>query len=98
MADPSGRSARQRPEPVDLPGIAPLTLTRLSDGVADQIRRLIISEDVAEGARLPSERDLADRFGASRPTVSQALRSLSLMGLAGLRDRRTKDGPRVAGP
>ena len=65
----------------DLRGITPLTVTRLSDEVADQIRRLIISEDVAEGARLPSERDLAERFGASRPTVSQALRTLSLMGL-----------------
>jgi GntR family transcriptional regulator, transcriptional repressor for pyruvate dehydrogenase complex len=57
----------------------------MSDDLADQIRRLIISEDVAEGARLPSERDLAERFGASRPTVSQALRTLSLMGLVEIR-------------
>jgi GntR family transcriptional repressor for pyruvate dehydrogenase complex len=63
----------------------PLTPTRLSDDVTDQIRRLIISEDVSEGARLPSERDLAERFGASRPTVSQALRTLSLMGLVEIR-------------
>ena len=70
-----------RPPAADLRGITPLNVTRLSDEVADQIRRLIISEDVAEGARLPSERDLAERFGASRPTVSQALRTLALMGL-----------------
>lgn len=87
MAEPSGprRSSRQRSEPIDLPGIVPLTSTRLSDELADQIRRLIISEDVSEGARLPSERDLAERFGASRPTVSQALRTLALMGLVEIR-------------
>jgi GntR family transcriptional repressor for pyruvate dehydrogenase complex len=63
----------------------PLTTSRLSDDLADQIRRLIISENISEGARLPSERDLAERFGASRPTVSQALRALSLMGLVEIR-------------
>jgi GntR family transcriptional repressor for pyruvate dehydrogenase complex len=63
----------------------PLTTSRLSDDLADQIRRLIISENIGEGARLPSERDLAERFGASRPTVSQALRALSLMGLVEIR-------------
>lgn len=84
MAEPA-RPRRPRPEAIDLPGITPLTSTRLSDDLADQIRRLIISENVGEGARLPSERDLAERFGASRPTVSQALRTLSLMGLVEIR-------------
>jgi GntR family transcriptional repressor for pyruvate dehydrogenase complex len=79
------RKPRRRPAPVDLPGIEPLVTTRLSDDVADRIRSLIISEDIVEGSRLPSERDLADRFGASRPTVSQALRTLSLMGLVEIR-------------
>ena len=79
------RADQQRPPAADLRGITPLNVTRLADEVADQIRRLIISEDVAEGARLPSERDLAERFGASRPTVSQALRTLALMGLVEIR-------------
>lgn len=56
-------------------------VARLSDTVADQIQELIISQDLAIGARLPSERELAERIGASRPTVSQALRKLALMGL-----------------
>jgi GntR family transcriptional repressor for pyruvate dehydrogenase complex len=68
-----------------MPGIGPVTTTRRADHVAEQIRNLIIGEDIAEGARLPPERDLAERFGASRPTVSQALRSLSLMGLVEIR-------------
>lgn len=68
-----------------LPGISPVATGRRSDDVAEQIRNLIVSERLAEGARLPAERDLAARFGASRPTVSQALRSLSLMGLVEVR-------------
>jgi GntR family transcriptional repressor for pyruvate dehydrogenase complex len=76
---------RRRPDPVELPAIEPLAPTRLADNLAQRIRDLIISEDIAEGARLPPERDLAERFGASRPTVNQALRSLSLMGLVEIR-------------
>lgn len=63
----------------------PVTLPRISDEVTEQIRRLIVREQLAEGARLPPERDLADRFGVSRPMVSQALRMLSLMGLVEIR-------------
>src|SRR5215472_13788843 len=77
--------ARRRPSAVELAGIEPLVPIRRSDSVAEQIRELIISERIAEGARLPPERELAIRFGASRPTVSQALRSLSLMGLVEIR-------------
>lgn len=54
---------------------------RLADQIAERIRELILSEDIQEGTRLPSERVLAERFGTSRPTVSQAVRTLSLMGL-----------------
>ena len=78
-------ASRPRPHPVELPGITPVAAARRSERLAEQIRGLIISEDIAEGARLPSERDLAGRFAASRPTVSQALRSLSLMGLVEIR-------------
>ena len=81
MADTRTR----RNQPVDLPGIHPVRLPRVSDEVAEQIRRLIVGEQLAEGARLPAERELADRFGVSRPMVSQALRMLSLMGLIEIR-------------
>ncbi|MEV7091191.1 FadR/GntR family transcriptional regulator [Streptomyces sp. NPDC093085] len=68
-------------ESLDVTGIAPISIPRLSDTIADQIRDLIVSQDLKEGTRLPSERLLAERFGTSRPTVSQAIRTLSLMGL-----------------
>jgi GntR family transcriptional regulator, transcriptional repressor for pyruvate dehydrogenase complex len=58
---------------------------RISDDLSEQIRDLIVDENLDEGARLPSERELAERFGASRPTISQALRRLSLMGMVEIR-------------
>lgn len=87
MSEPARgpRPGRRRPDAVPLRGIEPVATTRRADDVAEQIRSLIIREDLAEGARLPAERDLAERFGASRPTVSQALRSLSLLGLVEIR-------------
>jgi len=69
----------------DLAGIRPVSSRRVSEQVADQIRGLITREHLAEGDRLPPERDLAELFGVSRPMVSQALRMLSLMGLVEIR-------------
>jgi GntR family transcriptional regulator, transcriptional repressor for pyruvate dehydrogenase complex len=56
-------------------------VSRIADRVADQVRNYIIDNDLAEGSRLPSERRLAELVGSSRPTVSQALRHLAVMGL-----------------
>lgn len=69
----------------DPPGLLPVSLPRVSDKVAEQVRRLIMRERLVEGERLPAERELAERFGVSRPMVSQALRMLSLMGLVEIR-------------
>jgi GntR family transcriptional regulator, transcriptional repressor for pyruvate dehydrogenase complex len=71
--------------PAGLAGIQPVSPRRVSEQVADQIRGLITGERLAEGDRLPTERDLAQLFGVSRPMVSQALRMLSLMGLVEIR-------------
>ena len=49
--------------------------------IAGQIEQLIASAGLPEGVRLPSERDLALLTGASRPTVSQAIRILIVRGL-----------------
>ena len=76
--------ADRRPA-ASLAGIQPVSPRRVSDQVADQIRLLITRERLAEGERLPPERDLAERFGVSRPMISQALRMLSLMGLVEIR-------------
>lgn len=45
--------------------------------IADSIRDDIRSRRLVPGDRLPSEHDLASRFGVSRPTVREAIRELA---------------------
>jgi GntR family transcriptional repressor for pyruvate dehydrogenase complex len=49
--------------------------------VADQLRELIISGELARGDRLPNETILAGQFGVSRGTVREALRVLAAQNL-----------------
>ncbi len=56
-------------------GDAP-TRTPAYRGVADAIRLLVTDGRIAPGTRLPSERDLTDRLGVSRTTVSRAYAEL----------------------
>ena len=53
-----------------------------AEEIARQVEQLIVAARLPEGARLPSERDLALLTGASRPTVTQAIRILIVKGLA----------------
>ena len=54
---------------------------RLYLQIADQIRGLIESGEVARGARLPAERDLAKQLKVSRPSLREALIALEIEGL-----------------
>jgi GntR family transcriptional repressor for pyruvate dehydrogenase complex len=65
--------------------LRPVLVTRLADDVVQQVRALIIERRLSVGDRLPSERALAQTLRASRATVSQALRILSIMGLVEIR-------------
>lgn len=67
------------------PSVRPVATSRLADEVVEQIRSIILDNDLQEGTRLPSERDLSQQLGASRPIVAQALRTLSMMGLVDIR-------------
>lgn len=51
------------------------------EDLARRIEELILSGALPGGARLPSERDLAEMLSVSRPTVSQAIRILVVGGL-----------------
>jgi len=54
--------------------------TRVSTGVAQQLQVLMQQGRLAVGEKLPSERELSDLLGVSRPAVREALRLLEVMG------------------
>lgn len=60
----------------------------LSTQIADAIRTAIMEGRLVVEERLPSETELADRFGVSRPTVREALKRLAAQNLI-----RTQRGP-----
>ena len=58
---------------------------RLYLQVADQLMTLIRGGSVATAERLPAERDLAVRFGVSRPTIREAMIALEIAGIVEIR-------------
>jgi GntR family transcriptional repressor for pyruvate dehydrogenase complex len=58
----------------------PVLRSRLYEQVADQISTWIIENGLVPGDRLPPERELAQRLGVSRATLSQALVALEVIG------------------
>jgi GntR family transcriptional repressor for pyruvate dehydrogenase complex len=63
----------------------PVSLGRVSQVIVDQVRLLMHQGRIKPGDRLPSERDLCERFGVSRVTVREALRVLEAGGLVEIR-------------
>jgi DNA-binding FadR family transcriptional regulator len=59
----------------------PVKANRISDEISNQIRDVLISGKVQAGDRLPTERQLAEQFGASRASVREALRGLEQQGV-----------------
>jgi GntR family transcriptional repressor for pyruvate dehydrogenase complex len=55
--------------------------TRVFEGVAQQMQRLIVDGALKPGDLLPPERELAERFAVSRSSVRDAIRTLELAGL-----------------
>ena len=54
---------------------------RMFWNIADKIEELIQSGQYAPGSRLPPERELAEKFGVSRPTIREAIIALEVMQL-----------------
>ena len=59
----------------------PVQAERLSSAVVRQIEKLILQGILRPGERLPSERELADKLGVSRPSLREAIAELQDKGL-----------------
>ena len=67
----------------------PVKMPRAFEEIAAQIRGELAAGRLKSGERLPAERDLAVRFGVSRNTLREALRSLENAGLLQFRKGAT---------
>ena len=65
--------------------MSPKDTRRRYEKIAEELRAEIASGTYAVGQRLPSERDLAQRFKVSRPSVREATIALELDGLVEVR-------------
>ncbi|HEV7252173.1 MAG TPA: FCD domain-containing protein [Mesorhizobium sp.] len=69
----------------DIELISPSPPGRRADAVTTELAREIRSGGLAEGARLPPERDLMLRFGVSRAAVREAIAALANRGFVEMR-------------
>ena len=63
----------------------PIAKTKLSDGVSDELEKMIREGELMVGDALPSERDLMEMFSVGRPSVREALAKLARKGLVKIR-------------
>ncbi|WP_431024598.1 FCD domain-containing protein [Halomonas sp. H5] len=54
---------------------------RLADVITERLESMIIEGSLTPGQRLPPERELAERFGVSRPSLREAIQKLAARGL-----------------
>jgi len=60
---------------------SPIKPKKVSTQIAEQIRASILAGEFNPGEKLPPERELAEMFGVSRPSVREALNHLASSGL-----------------
>lgn len=61
--------------------IKPIKKRKLSEKIIAELRNLIESGQIAPGSKLPGERTLAEMLQVSRPSLREALRALSYLGI-----------------
>jgi GntR family transcriptional repressor for pyruvate dehydrogenase complex len=59
----------------------PVARATLSAQIRDQLLRRILDGQLEPGARVPSERDLSERFGVARTSVREAMQGLLSLGV-----------------
>jgi GntR family transcriptional repressor for pyruvate dehydrogenase complex len=61
--------------------VTPIKKIDLTEEVIKRMKSLLESGELRAGSKLPPERDLAEMLGISRPSLRQALKALSVMGI-----------------
>lgn len=61
---------------------------KLSDLIVDEVKRLIVEEELKPGDRLPNEKELIEQYSISKGTVREAMKALEVEGLI-----MTRSGP-----
>ncbi len=69
----------------DIQHYRPIERGRASDQILDDLRDQILRGTVARGDKLPTERELAEYYGVSGPTIREAVRGLTAMRLVEVR-------------
>lgn len=59
----------------------PVRQPRLADVITERLEAMILEGSLSPGQRLPPERELAERFGVSRPSLREAIQKLAARGL-----------------
>lgn len=67
--------------------LAPLTVESLKEAFVSRFEHMILSGALSIGEKLPSERDLAQQLGVSRPVIHEGLVDLATKGLVTMRPR-----------
>ena len=76
-------------QPLTSASFQPIRSARAFEEIAEQIRGELAAGRLQVGSKLPAERVLAERFGVSRNTLREALRSLEHAGLIRLQKGAT---------
>jgi DNA-binding FadR family transcriptional regulator len=58
---------------------------RIADRIVDDLRERIFNGELPNGSQLPTERELAERYGVSGATIREAVRVLATVGLVNVR-------------
>ncbi|TNC74859.1 FadR/GntR family transcriptional regulator [Rubellimicrobium roseum] len=67
---------------MSLPSLdTPIQRESVAEQVARRILDLVVARQLRPGDQLPPERDLAESLGVSRPSVREAIRGLSILGV-----------------
>jgi GntR family transcriptional repressor for pyruvate dehydrogenase complex len=59
--------------------------SKISHRIIDELRERILTGKFPNDSKLPAERELAEEFGVSQPTIREAIRALDAMGLLDVR-------------